>query len=32
MRLKSLDLRYAHYQQSTDSVANIVSFDLGFAL
>ena len=32
MRLKSLDLRYAHYQRSTDLVANIVSFDLGFAL
>ncbi|WP_188562622.1 DUF3570 domain-containing protein [Hymenobacter frigidus] len=32
MRLRSLDLRYAHYQQSTDLVANIVSFDLGFAL
>ena len=32
MRLKSLDLRYAHYQQSTDLMANIVSFDLGFAL
>ena len=32
MRLKSLDLRYGHYQQSTDLIANIVSFDLGFAL
>jgi hypothetical protein len=32
MRLKSLDLRYAHYQRSTDLVADIVSFDLGFAL
>jgi len=32
MRLKSLDLRYAHYQQSTDLAANIISFDLGFAL
>ena len=32
MRFKSLDLRYAHYQQSTDLVANIVSFDMGFAL
>ncbi len=32
LRLKSLDLRYAHYQRSTDLVANIVSFDLGFAL
>ena len=42
MRLKSLDLRYAHYQQfgstmyaadqRADLVANIVSFDLGFAL
>ena len=32
MRLRSLDLRYAHYQQSTDLVANIVSFNLGFAL
>ncbi|ALW85355.1 hypothetical protein AUC43_09760 [Hymenobacter sedentarius] len=32
MRLKSLDLRYAHYQRSTNLVANIVSFDLGFAL
>ena len=32
MRLKSVDVRYAHYQRSTDLVANIVSFDLGFAL
>ena len=42
MRLKSLDLRYAHYQQvgssiyaasdRADLVANVVSFDLGFAL
>ena len=32
MRFKSLDLRYAHYQRSTDLAANIVSFDLGFAL
>jgi hypothetical protein len=42
MRFKSLDLRYAHYQQTgsasysaadrADLVANIVSFDLGFAL
>ena len=32
MRLRSLDLRYAHYQQSTDLVADIVSFNLGFAL
>ena len=42
MRLKSLDLRYAHYQQTgstiytaenrADLVANIVSVDLGFAL
>lgn len=32
MRLKSLDLRYAHYRRSTDLVADIVSFDLGFAL
>ena len=32
MRFKSLDLRYAHYQRSTDLTANIVSFDLGFAL
>ena len=32
MRFKSLDLRYAHYQQSTDLIANIVSFDMGFAL
>ena len=31
-RLKSVDLRYAHYQRSTDLVANIVSFDLGLAL
>ena len=26
------DLRYAYYQRSTDLVAKIVSFDLGFAL
>jgi hypothetical protein len=42
MRLKSLDLRYAHYQQfgstiyaanqRADLLANIISFDLGFAL
>ena len=42
MRLKSLDLRYANYQQTgassysaadrADLKANIVSFDLGFAL
>jgi len=32
MRFKSADLRYAHYQRSTDLAANIVSFDLGFAL
>ena len=42
MRLKSLDLRYAHYQQfgstiyaaadRANLVANIISFDLGFAL
>ena len=42
MRFKSLDLRYAHYQQTgassysvgdrADLVANIISFDLGFAL
>ena len=32
MRLKSLDLRYAHYQQSSNLIANIMSFDLGFAL
>ena len=32
IRFKSLDLRYAHYQRSTDLTANIVSFDLGFAL
>jgi hypothetical protein len=42
MRFKSLDLRYAHYQQTgassyaaqdrADLTANIVSFDLGFAL
>ena len=42
MRLKSLDLRYAHYQQfgstiyatgdRADLVSNIISFDLGFAL
>ena len=32
MRLKSVDLRYAHYQRSTDLVANIVTFDLAFAL
>jgi hypothetical protein len=42
MRLKSLDLRYAHYQQTgatsysaanrADLLANIISFDLGFAL
>ncbi len=42
MRLKSLDLRYAHYQQRgspiydvadrADLVADIVTFDLGFAL
>ena len=40
MRFKSLDLRYAHYQQTgassyaagdrADLVANIISFDLGF--
>jgi len=32
MRFKSVDLRYAHYQRSTDLTANIVSFDLGFGL
>ncbi|GAB3725560.1 DUF3570 domain-containing protein [Hymenobacter agri] len=42
MRFKSLDLRYAHYQQfgstiyavsdRADLVSNIISFDLGFAL
>ncbi|MDO7846880.1 DUF3570 domain-containing protein [Hymenobacter sp. M29] len=42
MRLKSLDLRYANYQQTGSSIyaatdradlkANIISFDLGFAL
>ncbi len=42
MRLKSLDLRYANYQQTGSTIytaenradlkANIVSFDLGFAL
>ncbi|MBO2011388.1 DUF3570 domain-containing protein [Hymenobacter negativus] len=42
MRFKSLDLRYAHYQQTgsssyaaqdrADLIANIISFDLGFAL
>ncbi len=42
MRLKSLDLRFAHYQQlgstiyavgqRADLVSNIISFDLGFAL
>jgi hypothetical protein len=42
MRFKSLDLRYAYYQQTgassyrvnnrADLVANIISFDLGFAL
>ncbi|MBF9141996.1 DUF3570 domain-containing protein [Hymenobacter properus] len=42
MRLKSLDVRYANYQQTGSSIysaadradlkANIVSFDLGFAL
>ena len=42
MRLKSFDLRYAHYQQfgstiyavsdRADLVANIITFDLGFAL
>jgi len=42
MRFKSLDLRYAHYQQTgssnyaaqdrADLTANIISFDLGFAL
>ncbi|MDB5235262.1 MAG: hypothetical protein JWR44_2255 [Hymenobacter sp.] len=32
MRFKSIDLRYAHYQRSTDLTADIVSFDLGFAL
>ena len=42
MRLKSLDLRYAHYQQlgstiyavgdRADLIANVIGFDLGFAL
>jgi len=32
LRFKSLDLRYAHYQRSTDLVANIASFALGFGL
>ena len=32
MRFKSIDLRYAHYQRSTDLTANIVSFDLGFSM
>ncbi|MBD2767372.1 DUF3570 domain-containing protein [Hymenobacter sp. BT664] len=32
LRFKSVDLRYAHYQRSTDLTANIVSFDLGFGL
>ena len=42
MRLKSVDLRYAHYQQvgstiyaaanRADLTANIITFDLGFAL
>ncbi len=32
MHFKSIDLRYAYYQRSTDLVAKIVSFDLGFAL
>jgi hypothetical protein len=42
MRFKSLDLRYAHYQQTgstiyatqdrADLIADIISFDLGFAL
>ncbi|MFC7667784.1 DUF3570 domain-containing protein [Hymenobacter humi] len=32
MRFKAVDLRYAHYQRSTDLTADIVSVDLGFAL
>ena len=32
MRLNFIDLRYTHYQRSTDLTANIVSFGLGFAL
>ncbi len=32
MRFRSVDLRYAHYQRSTDLTADILSFDLGFAL
>ena len=32
MRLRSLDLRYAHYQQSTDLVANIVGAVAGTAI
>lgn len=32
MRFKSIDLRYAHYERSTDLTANIVSFDMGFSL
>jgi hypothetical protein len=42
MRFKSLDLRYANYQQTGSTIytagnradlkANIISFDLGFAL
>jgi len=32
MRCRSVDLRYAHYQRSTDLTADILSFDLGFSL
>ncbi|MBF9238350.1 DUF3570 domain-containing protein [Hymenobacter sp. BT683] len=32
MRFRAVDLRYAHYQRSTDLTADILSFDLGFAL
>ena len=32
MRFRAIDMRYAHYQRSTDLTADILSFDLGFAL
>ena len=31
MRFKTVDLRYAHYQRTTDLAADVISFDLSFA-